>query len=80
MIKKNLSYCRLKYWELYVKQINNKIVKIYLFLFQTKLMQHGSSKKCLAISENKQKLLMEECNPLAPQQQWKFDNYDPSKL
>uniref|UniRef100_A0A1B6E8D1 Polypeptide N-acetylgalactosaminyltransferase n=1 Tax=Clastoptera arizonana TaxID=38151 RepID=A0A1B6E8D1_9HEMI len=47
---------------------------------ETKLIQHGSSKKCLAISENKQKLLVQECNQLVPQQQWIFDNYDPSKL
>lgn len=47
---------------------------------ETKVIQHGSSKKCLAISEGKDKLLMEECNPSLPHQQWNFDNYDPSKL
>ncbi|XP_039296598.1 putative polypeptide N-acetylgalactosaminyltransferase 9 isoform X2 [Nilaparvata lugens] len=46
----------------------------------TKLIQHGSSKKCLAISEDKQKLLMEECNSSSPKQQWKFENYDAAKL
>ncbi|XP_023709532.1 putative polypeptide N-acetylgalactosaminyltransferase 9 isoform X3 [Cryptotermes secundus] len=46
----------------------------------THLIQHGSSKKCLAISSNKQKLLMEECDISNQQQQWKFQNYDPSKL
>lgn len=46
----------------------------------THLLQHGSSKKCLAISSNKQKLLMEECDTSNQQQQWKFQNYDPSKL
>lgn len=46
----------------------------------THLLQHGSSKKCLAISSNKQKLLMEECDISNQQQQWKFQNYDPSKL
>ncbi|GLH14171.1 Putative polypeptide N-acetylgalactosaminyltransferase 9 [Gryllus bimaculatus] len=47
---------------------------------QTQLIQHGSSKKCLAISENKQKLLMTECDRRKENQQWKFANYDPSKL
>ncbi|XP_054285396.1 putative polypeptide N-acetylgalactosaminyltransferase 9 isoform X3 [Macrosteles quadrilineatus] len=47
---------------------------------ETKLIQHGSSKKCLAITDNKQKLLMEECNPSSAQQHWHFDNYDPTKL
>jgi polypeptide N-acetylgalactosaminyltransferase len=50
------------------------------FVMQTHLIQHGSSKKCLAISSNKQKLLMEECDISNQQQQWKFQNYDPSKL
>ncbi|XP_021925113.1 putative polypeptide N-acetylgalactosaminyltransferase 9 isoform X3 [Zootermopsis nevadensis] len=47
---------------------------------ETRLIQHGSSKKCLAISSNKQKLLMEECDNSNQQQQWKFQNYNPSKL
>ncbi|XP_049777503.1 putative polypeptide N-acetylgalactosaminyltransferase 9 isoform X1 [Schistocerca cancellata] len=46
----------------------------------TKLLQHGSSKKCLAISENKQKLQMLECDENMERQHWKFENYDPSKL
>nr|CAD7427436.1 unnamed protein product [Timema monikensis] len=46
----------------------------------THLILHGSSKKCLAISESKQKLLMEECSSDNERQQWKFENYDPSKL
>ncbi|XP_069678083.1 putative polypeptide N-acetylgalactosaminyltransferase 9 isoform X2 [Periplaneta americana] len=46
----------------------------------THLIQHGSSKKCLTINSNKQKLLMEECDSSNLQQQWKFQNYDPSKL
>ncbi|KAL1137898.1 hypothetical protein AAG570_009593, partial [Ranatra chinensis] len=46
----------------------------------TNTIQHGSSKKCLAISSNKQKLLMEDCNHSSPQQRWRFDNYNASKL
>ncbi|XP_046389474.1 putative polypeptide N-acetylgalactosaminyltransferase 9 isoform X2 [Ischnura elegans] len=47
---------------------------------KTHLIQHGSSKKCLAVSENKQKLLMEDCNRTNPRQQWAFENFNASKL
>ncbi|XP_034247891.1 putative polypeptide N-acetylgalactosaminyltransferase 9 isoform X2 [Thrips palmi] len=47
---------------------------------ETMLLQHGSSKKCLAITESKQRLVMEECNSSSPHQRWKFENYDSSKL
>ncbi|XP_071447179.1 putative polypeptide N-acetylgalactosaminyltransferase 9 isoform X1 [Hetaerina americana] len=47
---------------------------------KTHLIQHGSSKKCLAVSENKQKLLMEDCNRTNPRQQWAFENFNSSKL
>ncbi|KAK3908178.1 Putative polypeptide N-acetylgalactosaminyltransferase 9 [Frankliniella fusca] len=46
----------------------------------TMLLQHGSSKKCLAITESKQRLVMEECNSSSLHQRWKFENYDSSKL
>ncbi|KAH8372711.1 hypothetical protein KR009_003242 [Drosophila setifemur] len=46
----------------------------------TKQLDHGTSGKCLAISESKDKLLMEECNPDLPRQQWSLENYDSSKL
>ncbi|XP_015605302.1 putative polypeptide N-acetylgalactosaminyltransferase 9 isoform X2 [Cephus cinctus] len=47
---------------------------------QTKQIRHGSSDKCLAITESKQRLLMEECSASALRQRWSFENYDPSKL
>lgn len=47
---------------------------------QTNHIRHGSSDKCLAITESKQQLVMEECSPTAPRQRWSFENYDPSKL
>ncbi|XP_018011031.1 putative polypeptide N-acetylgalactosaminyltransferase 9 isoform X2 [Hyalella azteca] len=40
---------------------------------------HGSSKKCMAISADRKKLLMEECSSSEPRQNWKFENYDASK-
>ncbi|KAL2715575.1 putative polypeptide N-acetylgalactosaminyltransferase 9 isoform X1 [Vespula squamosa] len=52
----------------------------WIYNSQTKQIRHGSSDKCLAITESKQRLLMEECSPSEPRQRWSFENYDPSKL
>ncbi|XP_037951358.1 putative polypeptide N-acetylgalactosaminyltransferase 9 isoform X1 [Teleopsis dalmanni] len=46
----------------------------------SKQLRHGSSDKCLTISEKKDKILMEECNTSHLRQQWRLENYDPSKL
>ncbi|XP_067626515.1 putative polypeptide N-acetylgalactosaminyltransferase 9 isoform X2 [Eurosta solidaginis] len=47
---------------------------------QKRQIRHGPSDKCLAISEKKDKVLMEECDTNQLRQQWKLENYDPSKL
>ncbi|EGI60096.1 Putative polypeptide N-acetylgalactosaminyltransferase 9 [Acromyrmex echinatior] len=47
---------------------------------QTNHIRHGSSDKCLAITESKQQLVMEECSSNSLRQRWSFENYDPSKL
>lgn len=47
---------------------------------ETNRLVHGTSKKCLAISPDKKKLRMEDCDPEEGRQKWRFDNYDPSKL
>lgn len=59
----------------------------FFFIFQSKQIKHESSGKCLAITESKQRLLMEECrgeedlnSGAALRQRWAFENYDPSKL
>ncbi|XP_064536203.1 putative polypeptide N-acetylgalactosaminyltransferase 9 isoform X2 [Drosophila montana] len=46
----------------------------------TKLLHHGSSGKCLAINEGKDKLIMEECDASHLRQHWLLENYDSSKL
>lgn len=46
----------------------------------TNQIRHGSSEKCLAITESKKKVVMEECSMIKDQQKWKLENYDPSKL
>ncbi|XP_014254198.1 putative polypeptide N-acetylgalactosaminyltransferase 9 isoform X2 [Cimex lectularius] len=45
----------------------------------TNLIQHGSSKKCMGISSNKQKVTMEDCNSELIHLRWKFENYNASK-
>ena len=52
----------------------------WIYSPQTNHIRHGSSDKCLAITESKQQLVMEECSQSAPRQRWSFENYDPSKL
>ncbi|XP_054740666.1 putative polypeptide N-acetylgalactosaminyltransferase 9 isoform X2 [Anastrepha obliqua] len=47
---------------------------------QKRQIRHGPSDKCLAISEKKDKVLMEECDSNQLRQQWKLENYDASKL
>ncbi|GBN01613.1 hypothetical protein AVEN_250375-1, partial [Araneus ventricosus] len=44
-----------------------------------KSLQHGSSGQCLEMSEDKEKVLMQECSD-EPRQRWEFQNYDPAKL
>ncbi|XP_032597060.1 putative polypeptide N-acetylgalactosaminyltransferase 9 isoform X1 [Drosophila grimshawi] len=46
----------------------------------TKLLHHGSSGKCLAINESRDKLIMEECDASHLRQHWVLENYDSSKL
>ncbi|XP_058055021.1 putative polypeptide N-acetylgalactosaminyltransferase 9 [Anopheles bellator] len=47
---------------------------------ETHLLRHGSSDRCLAINEAKNKLIMQDCNALVEAQRWNFQNYDSSKL
>ncbi|XP_053690363.1 putative polypeptide N-acetylgalactosaminyltransferase 9 [Sabethes cyaneus] len=46
----------------------------------SRLLRHGSSDKCLAINESKQKLIMADCDSAVDAQKWVFQNYDASKL
>ena len=43
-------------------------------------LRHGASRRCLAITVSKDKLVMEECGAGEPRQRWRFQTYDPSKL
>ncbi|XP_034654747.1 putative polypeptide N-acetylgalactosaminyltransferase 9 isoform X2 [Drosophila subobscura] len=46
----------------------------------TKQLHHGTSGKCLAINEAKDKVLMEECGSSLTRQEWVLEGYDSSKL
>ncbi len=46
---------------------------------QSRTLKHGSSQKCLAISESKDKLLMEPCDAAEVRQRWKFGSFDEKK-
>ncbi|XP_017077989.1 putative polypeptide N-acetylgalactosaminyltransferase 9 isoform X2 [Drosophila eugracilis] len=54
--------------------------QFWTFRENTKQLHHGTSGKCLAISDSKDKLLMEDCNSSLARQQWTLENYDSSKL
>lgn len=47
---------------------------------QTQLLKHGSSEKCMAISRNKDKIIMESCNEAESRHMWTMENFNPSRL
>ena len=55
-----------------------KLINGVFILLQTQTLKHGSSRKCLAISANKDRLLMESCDSNEPRQRWKFGTYNSS--
>ncbi|KAG4066660.1 hypothetical protein HA402_007296 [Bradysia odoriphaga] len=52
----------------------------WVYNTDTNQLRHGSSDKCLSMTENKKKIIMEECNKHKEPQKWKLQNYDASKL
>ena len=54
--------------------------QFWIYDHDTETLRHGSSKRCLSIGKNKDKLQMEECAEDNSRQRWRFQNYDPSKL
>ncbi|CAH2048493.1 unnamed protein product, partial [Iphiclides podalirius] len=47
---------------------------------QTKLLKHGSSEKCMTISRNKDKIVMETCSEAEPRQMWIMENFNADRL
>ncbi|KAI5710720.1 hypothetical protein M8J75_011019 [Diaphorina citri] len=48
--------------------------------YKRRLIFHGTSKKCLAISTNKLKLTMQDCDEERSNQRWDFENYEADKI
>ncbi|KZS05225.1 Polypeptide N-acetylgalactosaminyltransferase 9 [Daphnia magna] len=46
---------------------------------ETNFVQHGSSKNCLAISEDKKKITVEKCSEENPRIKWKFEKFEATK-
>lgn len=63
---------------------HTKILKLsfqyWVYNTDTNQLRHGSSDKCLSMTENKKKIVMEECSKHKEPQKWKLQNYDASKL
>jgi len=51
----------------------------WVYHHQDSTLRHGSSSKCLTINQDKDKLLMENCDKENTRQRWKFQNYDQTK-
>ncbi|XP_063384301.1 putative polypeptide N-acetylgalactosaminyltransferase 9 isoform X2 [Cydia fagiglandana] len=54
--------------------------QLWLYDEKSKLLKHGSSEKCMAISENKSKIIMESCNEDEIRQLWTLENFRPDRL
>lgn len=56
------------------------LLKFANYLLQTKLLKHGSSEKCMAITRNKDKIAMETCNESETRQMWSMENFNAKRL
>ncbi|KAL0839006.1 hypothetical protein ABMA28_017003 [Loxostege sticticalis] len=54
--------------------------QLWLYDPNTKLLKHGSSEKCMAISRNKDKIVMETCNESESRQMWTMENFNADRL
>ncbi|XP_039753241.1 putative polypeptide N-acetylgalactosaminyltransferase 9 isoform X2 [Pararge aegeria] len=54
--------------------------QLWLYDHNTKLIKHGSSEKCMAISRNKDKIVMETCNESENRQMWSMENFNADRL
>ncbi|XP_064455275.1 putative polypeptide N-acetylgalactosaminyltransferase 9 [Ornithodoros turicata] len=53
--------------------------QLWMYDHDAHTIQHSSSRKCLQMSENRQKVSMESCSG-SLRQQWVFQNFDASKM
>lgn len=54
--------------------------QLWRYNAETKQVVHASSNKCLAVSANREDLIMDVCDASDEKQKWDFENYDPTKL
>ncbi|CAH0691726.1 unnamed protein product [Spodoptera exigua] len=54
--------------------------QLWIYDAHLKLLKHGSSEKCMAVSRNKDKIVMETCSESEPRQMWSMENFNPSRL
>ncbi|XP_075977482.1 polypeptide N-acetylgalactosaminyltransferase 9 isoform X2 [Anticarsia gemmatalis] len=54
--------------------------QLWLYDSNTKLLKHGSSEKCMAVSRNKDKIVMETCNENEGRQMWNMENFNRDRL
>ncbi|XP_012544092.1 putative polypeptide N-acetylgalactosaminyltransferase 9 isoform X2 [Bombyx mori] len=54
--------------------------QLWLYDPNTKLLKHGSSEKCMAISRNKDKITMETCKESEDRQKWTMENFNAERL
>nr|CAH7742486.1 unnamed protein product [Callosobruchus chinensis] len=47
---------------------------------KSKLLKHMSGERCLAVNEQRNKLVMEYCDRYSDRQKWLIENYDARKL
>ncbi|KAJ8721938.1 hypothetical protein PYW08_004340 [Mythimna loreyi] len=54
--------------------------QLWLYNARTKLLKHGSSEKCMAITKNKDKIVMETCNESETRQMWTMENFNQDRI
>ncbi|CAH2048496.1 unnamed protein product, partial [Iphiclides podalirius] len=54
--------------------------QLWLYDHNTKLLKHGWSDKCMTISHNKDKIVMETCSEAEPRQMWIMENFKAERL
>jgi len=52
----------------------------WIFIQEEKTLKHAVSRKCLSISEDKEKLLMEDCDSENQRQRWDLQNYNQTMI
>ncbi|XP_022837756.1 putative polypeptide N-acetylgalactosaminyltransferase 9 isoform X3 [Spodoptera litura] len=54
--------------------------QLWIYDARLKLLKHGSSEKCMAVSRNKDKIVMETCSESESRQMWSMENFNANRL